>query len=125
MAKLSSRFSGSLPELETMRALRTCPVCGVAYKRDTVHVIETRDSARLLHVSCAACSHALLTIITTTDFGMSAVGMMTDLSAADAHRLRDRRAITDEDIFALHTKLSYASSAFESAIAAWTSEQRA
>lgn len=96
------------PALDALKYLKECLICGtkekiVATKLDTV---DMKDAPRLYHVQCRHCRHALLTLIQGDDLGSSSVGLFTDLSAADALRLRqDIDGISADDIMEIHRLL--------------------
>lgn len=101
--------SEQLPLIEDgMRLMRQCPLCQTDYQYDKLHHIEEDAGAHLVHVTCMTCSTHLLAIIMMTGFGMSSVGMVTDLGAGDVRRLQSASPLTADDILnmyeALHTK---------------------
>lgn len=83
---------------EGLPLLTHCPVCRCSYQQQKVEVIAEKISARLAHITCANCHNALLAIIVNGALGMSTVGMLTDLTANDARRLRSGQVISEDEL---------------------------
>ncbi len=99
---------------EGMRLMRHCPRCQQEYLFDNIDLIEADTGAHLVHITCSTCTSQMLAIIMMTGFGMSSVGMITDLHAQDVRRLQQAPALSADDILALyetlHTKYGVESS---------------
>jgi len=96
--------------------LRECPVCKKAYQKDHMRFLKEYEGSQLIHMTCKHCTHALLLLVMISPFGISSMGMMTDLHAADVVRLHDAAPIDHDDVLDLHVLLSDPDHAFEHAI---------
>ncbi|PIR03240.1 MAG: hypothetical protein COV60_01335 [Candidatus Magasanikbacteria bacterium CG11_big_fil_rev_8_21_14_0_20_43_7] len=94
------------PEYKGLQLLKHCPACKATFQQTDIHVVETYQNVHLLHVTCNACTHAILSLFTISQFGMGSVGMATDLSAADADRVIGTTPIHEDELFAFHTFLT-------------------
>ena len=68
-------------------------------------MLEQTASAKLVHITCPHCQSAVLALVNTGSFGISAIGMVTDLHAQDAARFRRKTALSDADLFAFHQSI--------------------
>lgn len=99
-AQVPSQNNAALEE--GMRLMRQCPRCQQEYLFDNIDLIEADTGAHLVHITCTACASGMLAIIMMTGFGMSSVGMITDLHAADVRRLQQMPPLTADDVLGLY-----------------------
>ncbi len=90
---------------EGLKLMRQCPVCEKNYEIDHVDILEEHEGSHLVHMTCPNCKGAVLALIVISPIGMSSIGMMTDLTADDVLRMRDREPIVGDDILTLHIVL--------------------
>ena len=88
-----------------LRVMRECPVCNTAYRAEQVAVLEADGHNHLVHLTCGACQNALLAMVVVSPLGMSSIGVMTDLTAADADRFRLEPPVSEEDVLSFHQVL--------------------
>lgn len=100
--------NSSSPIEDGMRLMKECPLCQTDYEFDTIDLIEEDAGAHLVHITCTSCAGNMLAILMMSGFGMSSVGMVTDLGADDVRRLQMQAPISADDVLglyeALHTK---------------------
>lgn len=101
------------PQRSGLKLLKDCPVCQTNFQQSDIRVIATCSSVHLLHVTCGSCTHAVLSLFTISQLGMSSVGMATDLSAADAERVLGSAPIHEDELLAFHAYLKGTHSASE------------
>lgn len=105
MAKHPKQQPGADSLVEGLKLVKECPVCKAAYEPGMTTILEAYDEAELVHITCGSCTHAMIAIVAVSQFGMSTIGMMTDLTKTDAVRMRSRQAISGDDILNLHALL--------------------
>ncbi len=93
------------PQHSGMQLLKDCPVCQTNFQQSDVRIVDTYDNVHLLHVTCSSCTHAILSLFAVSQFGMSSVGMATDLSAKDAERILDSAPIHEDELLSFHALL--------------------
>ena len=98
-----SSFPQSL--LEGLKLMRECPLCSHAYDASYVDVLDEYNGTHYIHITCAQCHHALLALVAVSSHGMSSVGMLTDLTAADAVRFAAQDALLSDDVLEFHSLL--------------------
>ncbi len=89
----------------TPKLLAHCPLCQTAYEETSVQLLGEQGVARMFHLTCRACRHAVLAVILENQNGISSIGLVTDMEAQDAVRMHDARPITADDCLAAHEVL--------------------
>lgn len=87
--------------------MHKCPACDAVYKDKGVSVIDKDGGASLIHATCNSCSQALLALVVDSQIGTSSVGMMTDLTLADAEKMQYKPELDEDDLFSFHTGLRH------------------
>jgi len=85
--------------------LKSCPQCSQEYKQQQFDVLFVRGNVRVVHILCDVCQHKIVTLLATTPFGMSSLGVATDLSADDFLRTAHLDPIGEDDVLEFHTFL--------------------
>ncbi|MBI4427033.1 MAG: hypothetical protein HY569_00925 [Candidatus Magasanikbacteria bacterium] len=93
------------PIQEGLRLMNQCPVCKGDYRADQKNILEEKNEAHLVHITCPHCSNSIVAVIVTTPVGLSSVGMLTDLAAGDVSRLSHCGSISEDELFACHLLL--------------------
>jgi hypothetical protein len=79
-----------------------CPICQSAYDMQKLKIIGEREQQLLAYIDCAVCSTAMLTIMSIGPTGMTAQGVVTDLSVDEIVNLEDWSKVTTNDVLAVH-----------------------
>ncbi|OGH71741.1 MAG: hypothetical protein A2921_00050 [Candidatus Magasanikbacteria bacterium RIFCSPLOWO2_01_FULL_43_20b] len=98
-------FKQPKPIQEGLRLMNQCPVCKGDYRADQKNILEQKNEAHLVHITCPHCSNSIVAVIVTTPVGLSSVGMLTDLTAEDVSRLSHRGPMNEDELFASHLLL--------------------
>ena len=85
--------------------LAYCPLCEKKYNPFHARVIEVKGDSHLLHTQCSQCGSYVISLISPTPFGLSSIGVISDLSAADVIKFRDQPKITYDDAIEFHQAL--------------------
>ena len=93
--------------------MKECPLCAHKYNADKVVVLKNNEGNQLVHVTCSECQSAILHMIMTTQFGASAMGMMTDLSAKEIMDLEKRPGINEDELLEFHKYIQQPNNQFE------------
>jgi hypothetical protein len=83
---------------EGLRLMNQCPLCKQQHTSETANILVKKNDTHLVHITCPFCHNAILAVIVVTPMGLSSVGMVTDLQAADVLRLRNDRAIDEDEL---------------------------
>ncbi len=90
---------------EAMRFISHCPICNTAYNQDLARLFAEHHNARLVHVTCPSCASNFIAMVMVMSHGLSSVGMITDLSFADAERLFGTEPITTDEVISGYQQL--------------------
>ncbi len=79
-----------------------CPLCDARFNPFAARIIDNKEDVHLLHTQCPHCGAYIVSLISNTPFGLSSVGIITDLTAADVLRFKDEKKIDFDDVLAIH-----------------------
>lgn len=97
-------FSSS--DQDAPQLMKQCPLCNTEYDVDkSIQVVEEQEGAELIHFFCLNCLNSVLALVGYSQFGVSSMGMLTDLTFEDVVRLRDRDTINEDDVLQTHQYL--------------------
>ena len=105
--------------IELLAFVLHCPICSHKYHAERTSIIEARDtdsqenSQMLVHTECEHCKSSVVFSIALDGPEIFSIGMVTDLTAADAIRFRDSEAITIDQVLDFHSFLSKFDGDFE------------
>ncbi|MEI6288533.1 MAG: hypothetical protein WCP18_03065 [bacterium] len=91
---------------EAIKLMSHCPVCHYNYNPFEAKVIEENAGAHLLHIKCRRCQSSILAMIMTSNFGISSVGMVTDLDGIEISRLKDLSEVDSDDVLNVYEILN-------------------
>ena len=91
---------GSLPE--GISLISMCPICNTKYNPVQVKILEERDDAHLIFIVCKNCGSGVVAVVMNGGFGVTSLGLITDLSADDILKFKDVDEIGTDDVLELH-----------------------
>lgn len=100
----NERFFNHLAS-DGMKLISSCPVCSQPFNPIEAKVIEEKDTLHLLHVQCKSCGSSMVSVIFSDGFGVSSMGLVTDLTAEDVAGFKDAPAICADDVMEMHRLL--------------------
>lgn len=92
------QYQHSSSSLENLRLISYCPLCSTHYNPGEAEVLEERNGAHLIHVSCRKCESSIVAVIMTGGIGVSSVGLITDLTGKDVVRFKNAKPISSDDV---------------------------
>lgn len=98
MEKKSRKSIDSHSMQEGLKLMRNCPICKQEFSEGDIKIVEKQGDSSLVHVTCAKCLNAVLAVILISPFGMSSVGVITDLDEQDVMRMNNKASISEEDV---------------------------
>lgn len=95
---------GKKPESwrEALKFISRCPVCNENYNLEGAKLVEEKDNACLIHLTCGKCQGYFLTMVLNFSHGLSSVGMITDLNYNDAQRIYRSVPLTLDEVLNTH-----------------------
>lgn len=79
-----------------------CPICQRRYKDDQARILEEKGDAHLVHIECQNCRGSVVALIVRAGPGVSSYGLVTDLTAQDVIKFKDKQAISENDCISIH-----------------------
>lgn len=80
-----------------------CPLCDVSFYPEAVVVISEDRKIQLLHATCNHCLSSVVILLLNNEWGVSSVGLVTDLTGEDVARFKDSASVSCNDVINLHT----------------------
>ncbi len=88
-----------------MRLNGRCPICNTMYDLQKYRVIGERDHNILTYIQCSQCGSAVLSLMSINQFGLQAIGLLTDLTSEEVAKFESIESITQDDVIQLHQML--------------------
>ena len=92
--------------LDNFQSFLTCPLCP---KKDGVPeqitFLEESNKKAVFHVSCSQCHTASIVSVTSGQFGMMSVGVLTDLKQEEAKQVFGSETVSPNHVLEVHQLL--------------------
>ena len=79
-----------------------CPICGDVYDWQRLKILGERDQQVLTFIDCAACSTAVLSVLSMGPNGMTAQGLVTDLTLEEVYDYSEEDLIGTDEVLEMH-----------------------
>lgn len=79
-----------------------CPLCQSDYKSSSLRTVEDAGAAVLLHSQCPKCQGAVLSLLQSDLFGVTMIGLATDLDYNDSVKFKDAELVDDDQVLAMY-----------------------
>ncbi|MBU3964957.1 hypothetical protein KKG29_00125 [Patescibacteria group bacterium] len=89
------------PNLD-IKSLASCPLCNNHYSSREIKILSKKDESVILYFNCSRCKNAVISVISAGVFGITAVSMVTDLSAAEAEKAKNEKAVSADDVLMIY-----------------------
>ena len=90
---------------ESLKLMNQCPVCKEGYETSEDNILEEKNGAHLIHITCPHCQSKVSAMVMVSQVGLSSVGMVTDLTADDVLRLRNQEPVSENELLDFHVLL--------------------
>ncbi len=98
-------FTGGFGKRPNIRLDGRCPICDTTYDFRRLKILAERDQNLLTYIDCGHCGGAIVSILTISPSGMSALGLLTDLSSEEVLTADARQPVTADDVLTFHSYL--------------------
>ncbi|MFA5069993.1 MAG: hypothetical protein WC528_01815 [Patescibacteria group bacterium] len=95
----------SNPGFRQMKLNGRCPICQAMYDFQKLQILGEQDQSILVYLECPVCRAAILSILSMDPRGLSAQGMVTDLTSEEVMDLNDYEPVDTDDVLTLHESL--------------------
>jgi len=82
-----------------------CPACSNVYDWQKLRILGERDQQLLTFIECGTCGTSLLSILSLGQTGITAHGLVTDLTVDEVIDLENWGAVNPDDVINLHQLL--------------------
>lgn len=82
-----------------------CPICANMYDLQKLHILGEREQQVLAYIDCANCGTALISILSMTAGGMTAQGLVTDLTIEEVVDSEEWEKVSMNDVLDTHELL--------------------
>lgn len=90
---------------ESIKVISNCPVCHYQHNSLQARMLEETDGAHLVYIKCQRCQSSTLVLVMTNSFGISSVGLVTDLDSYEVSKFKDLAEVNDQDILEVYQYL--------------------
>lgn len=100
-------MKGFLPQFQqnNVKIVSFCPICETKYKMAHAKILDERDDAQLLHLTCHSCKARVLAVVLMSHVGVNSIGLLTDLSAAEVTTFKQLSELTSDEVIDMHNLL--------------------
>ena len=96
---------GDLFNDSQQKLLAYCPVCRTKYDFFQAKIIEEREESYLVFIQCKKCRSGIVALLLNNMYGISSIGLVTDLSYEDAVKFIKDRNCDYDDVIEIHKLL--------------------
>ncbi|MBU1039373.1 hypothetical protein KKC17_04100 [Patescibacteria group bacterium] len=90
---------------EILHLVSYCPLCQAPARPKKIRVLQTKDDNQLIHIDCSLCHSSILALVINSGYGVTSVGLATDLTDEEAMHFQNSPKITTDDVIAIHDLL--------------------
>jgi len=87
---------------EILRLVAYCPLCDAPAQPTSVRVLREQDDMQLIHIDCSHCHSSILSLVVQSSFGLTSVGLVTDLKSDEVMNFKAQNQVTADDVINLH-----------------------
>jgi len=103
---MDGKFSDFFGEnLENLKIISSCPVCSTKYHSTEIRLLEEKADTHLVYIKCRKCHTSVIAVILTNNFGISSMGLVTDLNGEDVLKFRKQPPISSNDVIDMHQQV--------------------
>lgn len=97
--------NGNFSKHPNIRLDGRCPVCNTTYDFRRLKILAEREQNLLTYIDCSQCGGAIVSILTISPMGLSALGLLTDLSSEEVLDADSRQSVTSDEVLDFHAAL--------------------
>lgn len=86
--------------------LARCTVCNSGFDQSSFIALEEQDQKTTFHITCAKCGTSSIIFLSTSQSGVTGLGMATDLNKEEAVRMFGRDAVSADEVIDMHQWIS-------------------
>lgn len=98
---MSKKYPVNLPS-DIIKLLSYCPLCELSSRPLQAKLLEVKDEAYLIHLQCSRCQSAIIATIMPQNYGLTSIGLITDLNSDEVVHFIDANRISADDVLNFH-----------------------
>lgn len=87
--------------LDGLKIVSRCPICQTEHNPLETALLDEAGGSHLIYIKCRKCSSGVVAALTPTSFGLSSVGLVTDLSGNEILRFKESARVSADDVLAI------------------------
>ena len=104
MPEMSPKQSKKHP-LDKVKYLSMCPFCSTKFSIKQAKIVAETKNSFLVHSYCKKCNCSVLASLTSSQMGISSIGLVTDLTYRDVLKFRNASSISVDNILETYSCL--------------------
>lgn len=88
--------------LDNIKPLVHCSVCDRKHETAKALLLAEDDGRTVFHLTCAACGVSTVVLVSSSQFGVVSMGVLTDLDGSEAGSLFGNEAISGDQVLDVH-----------------------
>ncbi|MFZ5364913.1 MAG: hypothetical protein ACOZBH_01785 [Patescibacteria group bacterium] len=87
-----------IPQNHSLKIISNCPACRAMYNPAEINIVDEKENAHILHLTCQRCKNNMLVLLLASAKGISSIGLLTDLESSEAVKFIDSRPISSDEV---------------------------
>jgi len=87
--------------LDGLKIVSRCPVCQTEHNPMETAILDEANGSHLIYIKCRKCGSGVVASLTPTNFGLSSIGLVTDLSGDEIMLFKDSARVSGDDVLAV------------------------
>ncbi len=84
--------------LNGLKIVSRCPICQTEHNSMETALLDEASGSHLIYIKCRKCGSGVVATLTPTNYGLSSVGLVTDLSGEEIMLFKDQSRISGDDV---------------------------
>ena len=84
--------------MDGLKIVSRCPICQMEHNPMETALLDEANGSHLIYIKCRKCQSGVVASLTPTSFGMSSVGLVTDLSSNEIMQFKDSPRVSAIDV---------------------------
>ena len=87
--------------IDGLKLVSRCPLCQTDHNPLETSVLDEAEGSHLLYIKCQKCGSGVVASVTPNSFGMTSIGVITDLNDSEIRAVKERGGIIADDVLGL------------------------
>jgi len=102
MKDMSGQYQfGKERGLDGLKIVSRCPICQTEHNPMETALLDEANGSHLIYIKCRKCGSGVVAALTPTNFGMSSVGLVTDLTGNEIMQFKENSRVSANDVLSI------------------------